>query len=286
MFSNLLIIAHFLPTHNKLLTRYGFGVVDAFKAVDMAENWEPVGEEEMIMVESGEINLPLGDGPTSSNKVESTLSLALDTDADDDFILTAVVVYLDIDHSSRGHLRVTLTSPGGTESVLLPGNRPENTQIDDEERWKLLTVRSWGEKATGDWTLSILDTVDGDVSDCVDLPFTYSLDGIEYSCKAFFTSGLCVDGILDPNNATSPELFAELFLTEQEGLLTTQACCQCGGGMSTSMFSDKLIQWRLVTYGQTQRFGLSSEDDEQSSGSRINPWFWGMRLTLIILAFM
>jgi subtilisin family serine protease len=244
---------------------YGFGIVDAENAVDMAENWVLLGEEEMVMADSGEINIPLGDGPSSSKMAESTLTLG--SDNDNDFIVTTVVVYLDLVHSSRGHLKVTLTSPQGTESVLLPGERPENTQVDDGERWKLLTLRSWGEKGNGDWLLSIADTVEGDVANCVDLPWVYTLDGIQYDCYDFEQTNppICQDGILDPYNITSPALFVDLFKTKHNGVLATQACCQCGGGNNTSTFPDRLYQWRLVAYGQNQKREPSQMEEGPSS---------------------
>ena len=87
--------------------------------------------------------------------------------ATETFVTESAVVYLDLHHASRGDLEIVLTSPGGTESVLTPGQRPENSQT--EVRWKLMTVRNWGESAKGDWTLSILDKSLGDISSCVDL---------------------------------------------------------------------------------------------------------------------
>jgi len=63
---------------------------------------------------------------------------------------------LDLQHYNRGDLEVTLVSPKGTESILHPGRRPENNNS-GEERWKLTTVRNWGEDPTGTWKLKIKD---------------------------------------------------------------------------------------------------------------------------------
>jgi len=75
------------------------------------------------------------------------------------FTAESTVVLLNLQHYNRGDLELTLVSPKGTESLLHPGRRPENNQIRDDERWKLMTVRNWGEDPTGTWTLKIKDLV-------------------------------------------------------------------------------------------------------------------------------
>jgi hypothetical protein len=59
------------------------------------------------------------------------------------------------DHPKRGDIRVELTSPQGTVSVLLP-NRG-NDFINDEgySSWPFMSVHHWGEDPTGQWTLRV-----------------------------------------------------------------------------------------------------------------------------------
>lgn len=228
---------------------YGFGIVDAGTAVETAKTWSLVGPEEMIMAESGKINLPLSDGP--STPVVTSLTLATDVSAAN-FVVDSVAVYLALDHSSRGHLQISLVSPQGTESVLLPGQRPENSQLADDERWKLLTLRSWGESGIGDWTLSIVDTVDGDAGDCVSLSWDLPSNGNEFQCFDLARADLCRDGVLDPFNRTTPEQYESIFGTRYDGLLASEACCECGGGKPADAVVDRLREWRLVAYGQTE----------------------------------
>jgi len=134
---------------------YGFGVIDASAAVATARSWINYSSEQTITAESGTINLAIKDFP--SDPVSSVISV----EAANTFETESVVVYLSLSHSSRGDLDVILISPGGTESLLHPGQRPENTQVD--ERWKLMTVRNWNEPANGDWSLRIVDRSAGDV---------------------------------------------------------------------------------------------------------------------------
>eukprot|EP00980_Cylindrotheca_fusiformis_P031264 scaffold26096_cov152-Cylindrotheca_fusiformis.AAC.2 len=123
-------------------------------------------------------------------------------------------------HLSRGHLKITLTSPNGTKSELTPGKQPENAQLAEDTPWRLRTVRSWGEFAEGVWTIELADEKAGDVSQCVDIPgwsvFAFGYDGIsctivEYSDDNFDADRLLLVDILYKTGAKD-------------------ACCACGGG--------------------------------------------------------
>jgi subtilisin-like proprotein convertase family protein len=80
------------------------------------------------------------------------------------FTIESVYVYLKLEHSSRGHLKIKLTSPSGTESIISPGRRPENTQQSSSAWWKLMTWKFWGETPDGEWTMSIVDLKRGDAT--------------------------------------------------------------------------------------------------------------------------
>jgi subtilisin-like proprotein convertase family protein len=96
-----------------------------------------------------------------SAPVKSTISLEPTTSYD--FLVESVDAFIDLRHFSRGDMEIILTFPQGTESIFHPGRRrPENTLLDDDQRWNLLTVRSWGESARGNWTLVIRDISAGD----------------------------------------------------------------------------------------------------------------------------
>lgn len=61
------------------------------------------------------------------------------------FVVESAVVYIKLQHPTRGDLRIHLLSPFGTESVLTRGDRPENQQLEEQEEWKLMSLRNWGE---------------------------------------------------------------------------------------------------------------------------------------------
>lgn len=200
--------------------KYGFGVVDAGAAVEAASSWINFGAEAVLTASSRLLNIAIKDDGTV---VESSVTV--------NGIMTveSVVVYLDLDSSSRGHLKIILTSPGGTESILTPGMRPENGQLPETMRWKLMTLRSWGESSAGEWTLTISDTKPGDVDQCVDLPLDRAYD--------------------DPSNSAGCD---GLYSWSSECSYTDyiEACCACGGGQNASSIDDQLVSWMIVVYGR------------------------------------
>jgi subtilisin-like proprotein convertase family protein len=138
---------------------YGFGIVNAKMAVDTALTWRLWTPEYQAVGESAEENQPIdNNGKTYVSKLEISSDYK-------GFTAESVVVLLNLQHYNRGDLKLTLVSPGGTKSVLLPGRRPENTQLKGDERWKLMTLRNWGEDPTGTWKLEITDlTTDNTVA--------------------------------------------------------------------------------------------------------------------------
>jgi subtilisin family serine protease len=137
---------------------YGFGIIDATAAVQAAETWELLGAERMIVGQSGTLNLFIPDDETQS--VSDTMNIS----TVNPFVVESVYLYLRIESSSRGHLQIKLTSPSGVESILTPGDRPESTQLQENQWWKLLTLKFWGETPDGEWKLSVVDLKKGNVT--------------------------------------------------------------------------------------------------------------------------
>ena len=211
----------------------------------------------------------------------------------DDWIAESVVVYLKLQHLSRGDLEIVLESPHGTTSVLHPGNRPENSQLPPAGEWKLLTVRNWGEFATGDWTLSMTDKSPGDVSPCADYPwvaefsddrgtFFIDCDSAEND-KFYCRNGQAQSGV--------PSAFLQY---KSNGRTPEEACCACGGGILAEDLDDRLVSWRIVVYGRgytrvptMSPFGLdpSSNTPEPSSTVRSGVGYafaWALSTLLLL----
>jgi hypothetical protein len=216
--------------------KYGFGLVDAYAAVLIGKTWKNYGVEQKLMGESGTVDILIADDPA----VTAISTIVIEVSADSVFSTESVVAKLNLLHSTRGDLRVVLTSPEGSESLLHPSKRPENTLSDE---WKLMTVRLWGESPSGEWKLSIVDQSEGDLSDCGDLPWSYS-DAVNTGivCADLQYYEICLDG---------EALAGFAKIKDDGGVSGADACCVCGGGQKTSDIVDMLKSWSLTVYGRS-----------------------------------
>lgn len=224
--------------------KYGFGVIKATDALTRASTWKNFDIEKQIMSESGVVNLSIDD---DESKIVSS-SVSIPEWEPGFFVIESVVVYVDIQHPSRGDLKIMLTSPGGTEAELHPSKRPENTQLEeaDQGSWKLLSLRTWGEFPSGEWTLSVIDDSPGSYGDCFDLPWEYSYESREQlevqtlTCDDFLAVTDCQD-----NTQVNPEILDVLW----DGRTLLQSCCACGGGQGPESIAPILRSWKLLVYG-------------------------------------
>ena len=141
----------------------GFGLVDAYAAVRLAETWTAtntsINEASASARKFGLIDaIPDGDGASyrASFEIDSTLSVE------------HVELGVDLRHSRMGDLVITLTSPDGTVSTLMdrPTVTSENAYgvsgvdsgIPNHLLWDFSSVQFWGEDAAGIWTIEVTDT--------------------------------------------------------------------------------------------------------------------------------
>ena len=138
---------------------YGFGVVDAQAAVNLAQNWTNVPTLREISARSGNIRLSIPDA--TSTDVGATVTSSVTLDAHVDFI-EYIQVDAHFNHDSFRDLDVVLVSPSGAESTLTPQFDTEGTglrvpvfNVTDEFRFG--SAKHLGEDAAGEWTLRITD---------------------------------------------------------------------------------------------------------------------------------
>ena len=144
---------------------FGFGVVDAGAAVDLARNWTNVPPLRKSTAESARINLSIPDAaadPMENIVVPGTTvtsTLALDSHV-------AFIEYIQVDthfdHGSFRDLETELISPAGNVSVLVPRLEidPSYPRVPDHpltEEFRLGSAKHLGESAEGAWTLRITD---------------------------------------------------------------------------------------------------------------------------------
>ena len=142
---------------------YGFGLVDAQAAVDLAENWTNLPAFRKISVSSGALNLPIPDysGGDYSAVVTETLTVGPHVN-----FVEYVHVDIDIDHDSFRDLHIELTSPSGVVSVLSPSLEGFSYAYALGESWsgqfKFGSAKHLGENGAGVWTLRITDRISAD----------------------------------------------------------------------------------------------------------------------------
>ncbi|HVK11027.1 MAG TPA: S8 family serine peptidase, partial [Gemmataceae bacterium] len=127
--------------------KYGFGAIDAAAAVALARTWSPVAAEQTISPGQVAVNQAIPDndptGVTSTVNVPQNISVE------------HVEVVFNATHTYRGDLRIVLTSPSGTESVLAESHLQDGAP--DYPGWVFSSVRHWGESSQGTWTIKVID---------------------------------------------------------------------------------------------------------------------------------
>ncbi len=189
---------------------YGAGMIDAGAAIAAAQSHTNLGPRELINVASPTINQAIPDSNTTG--ITHTFEVTSDLRAEH------VVLTADIDHTYRGDVRISLTSPDGTESILAAtSNSSESTGYPN---YPFLSVRHWGENPKGTWTLKISDTVSGDTGTLNSA--TLQIHGSQFASPVLLGDSN-LDGIV--NFADIPAFIAIL----QAGTFQAQSDCDQNG---------------------------------------------------------
>ena len=132
---------------------YGFGVVDAKAAVDLAESWTsppPLRKESAASAEDLGLNIPAG-----GSRVSSSVTIGAGVS-----FVEFVEVNASFNHPSFRDLKVELVSPSGAVSTLsVPYDSTEKYPLRSSFRFG--SARHLGENPAGMWTLRMTDTVTG-----------------------------------------------------------------------------------------------------------------------------
>lgn len=144
--------------------KYGAGLVDAGRAVAEAQ----IGvlmprQSDMLRLEFTNSTPTKIPDAKATNTPPGQASLLFNVQTPAGFVTTHVQLFIDrILTTEVGQLFLSLTAPGGMESILL---EPRIDFTDDLVEWTFSSLRHWGENGTGLWTLNILDYIyDGNTS--------------------------------------------------------------------------------------------------------------------------
>ena len=124
---------------------YGFGMVDATAAVNLAENWTYLGPEVNVSspLYTPSVNIPSSGSPLSFSHTFNDM-----------VNIESVELFMDIDHPDPEDLIITLTSPEGYTSILADTNPADygNMRFHD-----MVSMHHYDEISSGTWTIEILD---------------------------------------------------------------------------------------------------------------------------------
>lgn len=143
--------------------RFGGGVIDLTAAVVRAKDWDNLAAEETQSVVLAAPSVPIAIPETAAG-----ISRSFDFTGGPNLRVERVEVVLNIQHSHRSDLDVTITSPEGTVSKLMELRpRPSTGDFFDDDSdvrddnlqtgWTFTTTHSWGENSDGQWVLKIRD---------------------------------------------------------------------------------------------------------------------------------
>lgn len=134
---------------------YGFGVVNAARAVQVAENFQSLG----ALVDSGwrttTRTVAIGNTPTAAARLTFQVANGARN-------IESVQLGFRVNHSNTRQLQFVLVSPSGTRSVVQPAFTAIGSGTGGVQRnftnWDLLSSNAFlDENATGTWTLEVTD---------------------------------------------------------------------------------------------------------------------------------
>ncbi len=131
---------------------FGAGVIDVQAAVNAAATWTPLGPQQSQT--AALTGLPASIPDNSAAGLVRTFTL----DAANALRVEHVTLTVTLNHTNRGQLAVSLTSPQGTVSRLAEKHSDSG---DNYTQWTFSSVRHWAENSAGTWTLTVADLTSG-----------------------------------------------------------------------------------------------------------------------------
>ncbi len=142
---------------------YGFGLIDAKAAVDMAKTYtDYLPTQQSQTVSSGTLSLSIPNHSSNSNVNAGGRVDTLDITAG--LFVESVQVDIQITHEMSGEMGVELTSPSGTKSILMNINNSFLFSEDQNLNIVLTSNAFYGEPSQGTWILKVIDGQTGEYS--------------------------------------------------------------------------------------------------------------------------
>lgn len=132
--------------------KFGAGLINADAAVTLAKTWTNLAAQVNSVSAQTGLTVAIPD----NNTIGITRTFVIS----DNLRVEQVTVKLNVTHTYRGDLDITLRSPSGTISKLAEKHSDSG---DNYSNWTFMTVRNWSESSKGTWTLIVKDLATGDV---------------------------------------------------------------------------------------------------------------------------
>ncbi|PBC28818.1 Neuroendocrine convertase [Apis cerana cerana] len=136
-------------------SRFGFGLMNAYSLVSASYNWTTVPGKTICKVNVAKgIDKKLAYGNTRRIRFEAEDECRA---AENEItFLEHVEIEVSLEYSVRGSLQIHLTAPSGTKVEILKPRKLDDSTA-GFEKWKFMSVASWGEDPRGSWILDIFD---------------------------------------------------------------------------------------------------------------------------------
>ncbi len=125
---------------------YGFGLVNAARAVEMAKKYNTLAKEELFYLGAKDINLTIPDNDDSGVEIGFEI--------EEDMVVEYVRLSIKTDHEYCGDLKIELKSPSLTKSTLADGRQ---VMKDRYFPWSFASIEFYEEHMRGKWVLNIAD---------------------------------------------------------------------------------------------------------------------------------
>nr|CDJ84259.1 unnamed protein product [Haemonchus contortus] len=130
---------------------FGYGLMDGGAIVKLAKIWRTLPEQLICTYQN---QYKSSRSLRGRFRMNFTLTVNGCGSGTPILYLEHVQVHVTVKFEKRGDLKLTLYSPSGTRSVLLPP-RPQDSSSHGLNDWPFLSVQQWGEDPYGTWILEV-----------------------------------------------------------------------------------------------------------------------------------
>ena len=245
---------------------YGYGMVDAFAAVRMAEVWQIMNPAANTSANTTTVTAGYTGTPLAISDMNTT---RLSLNVAENVNIEHVYATINLSHAYLGDLSIVLISPDGTRTQLL-NREGGSTNYNDDWTFGLANLR--GETSAGDWTLEIRDNAIGDTGSLID----FDLEIIGSTPSADSQWNFTDDFLLYATNQTARQI-----INDQDGGTDWLNFAAVTGDVALSMANGGDVNvggvhWATFGSGNIENLILGDGNDT-ATGNALNNVLYGRR---------